>query len=135
LCDTNQGQAEVSFGVNSLETGILTGKGKNKTFTQTSVFTVGETVIIHAYVFNGDTGLPVSNATVEITISGPDTVILTSNPSDSNGVAEATWTTTTPNKKGVGGTAAGEYSATVTNVTTSGYLWDGVPTSIGFFLE
>lgn len=56
------GQAEVSIGVTQIETGKITGKGKNKTFTLTSTFTQGDPVIIRAYVIDGDTGLPVGNA-------------------------------------------------------------------------
>ena len=36
---------------------------------------------------------------------------------------------------GDGGTTPGNYTATVTNITATGYLWDEVPTSVNFTLE
>ena len=49
----------------------------------------------------------------------------TSSPSDANGVAEASWVTTAPNKRGQGGTLTGTYTVSVTGVNASGYTWDG----------
>jgi hypothetical protein len=62
-------------------------------------------------------------------------VNLTSGPSDANGVAEATWQTQKPNKKGQGGTTLGAYTTTTTNVTASGYHWDSVTTPTSFTIQ
>jgi hypothetical protein len=129
----NQGQARV--GVNQVETGLYAGNGKNKTFTPTNVFSAGDTVILRAYVVDASTGLPVANATVDVAISGPESVDLTTGSSDSAGMAEASWITTKPNKRGQGGTTPGNYTATVTNVTASGYTWDGVVSSASFTIQ
>jgi hypothetical protein len=134
LCSTpeNQGQTTPPAGVFWMETGIFTGKGKAKTYSTRETFAAGDGVVIRAYVEDGD-GLPVSNATVEITVGGPETVTLNSGPSDGDGLAEATWNTQKPNKRGQGGTAPGEYTATTTNVTATGYHWNGVTTSTAPF--
>ncbi len=125
-------------GVDQMLTGmwVTTGKGPNKTttFQEILTFNAGDAVVIQASVVDG-TGVPVADATVELTISGPETVRLTSGPSDIDGIAEATWQTTKPNKRGVGGTTPGTYTATVTNVTTACYTWDGVPTEATFTIQ
>jgi hypothetical protein len=136
LCATpeNQGQTAPAAGTSSMETGLYAGKGNNQTFSSTESFTAGDTVVIRALVADAD-GKPVSNATVEITIGGPETVTLNSNPSDAGGWAEASWQTKAPNRKGDGGTTTGSYTATTTNVTASGYHWDSVTTSTIFTLQ
>ena len=127
----NPGQARV--GVNQIETGHYTGKGKNQTFTLTDLFSAGDTVVVRAYVVDTGTGLPVANATVDMTISGPEPDILPlSGPSDNAGMVEVSWATTAPNRKGQGGTAPGSYSVTVTNVVAAGFNWDGVTTGTSF---
>ena len=131
----NQGQTTPAAGVSAMMTGIYSGKGNNKSFTAQTTFTAGETVVIRARVLDGVTGLPISNATVEIQIGGPEQVSLNSNPSDADGWAEATWSTQSPNRKGQGGTTLGTYTATVTNVTASGYHWDSVTTSATFTIQ
>ncbi len=131
----NQGQTGDPAGVSLVRTGIFTGRGKNQTFSEQNAFTPGETVVIEATVLDGVTGLPISNATVEIVIGGPETVTLNSNPSDADGLAYASWGTQAPNKKGNGGTTPGTYAATVTNVTASGYYWDGVTTNVTFTIQ
>jgi hypothetical protein len=134
----NQGQTTDPAGVDTLATGhyVTTGKGKDKvtTFEEAATFTQGDGVVIRAYVTDGS-GNPISNATVEITIGGPETTSLNSNPSDANGLAEATWNTQAPNRKGQGGTTTGSYQATVTNVTATGYHWDGVTTNTTFTIQ
>jgi hypothetical protein len=40
-------------------------------------------------------------------------------------MAEANWNTQAPNKKGQGGTATGDYTATVVGVAASNYSWNG----------
>jgi len=47
------------------------------------------------------------------------------------GVAETSWQTITPNRKGNGGTATGSHTVTTSNVTGS---WNGVATSAIFNL-
>jgi hypothetical protein len=136
LCATpqNQGQTGSDVGVTLMETGFLTGKGKNKAFTPVDTFAAGDSVIIRAQVLD-QAGNPVSNATVEITIGGPETTVLNSGPSDADGWAEATWNTQAPNRKGRGGTTPGLYTASTTSVTASGYNWDSVTTSITFTVD
>ena len=132
----NQGQARIGA---ALSTGRYetTGKGKNKviTFIMTETFSPGDEVVVHAHVTDNTTGLGVSNVVVEIAIDGPESVTLTTAPSDANGVAEAIWPTEAPNKKGVGGTTPGGYTATTTNATADGYEWDGQMTSAAFTLQ
>jgi hypothetical protein len=130
----NQGQTTDPAGVSGMMTGIYSGKGKNQTFSAQTTFNAGDAVVIRSLVVDGN-DVPISNATVEITIGGPETVTLNSNPSDADGWAEATWGTQSPNRKGQGGTAPGSYTATVTNVTASGYHWDSVTTSATFTMQ
>jgi hypothetical protein len=131
LCATpnNQGQTNPEAGVDMMEAGYWSGRGKNQQWSSSPI-PAGEAVIIRAQVLDGD-GLPVSNATVEIVIGGPETVTLNSNPSDAEGWAEATWQTKAPGNRKPG-TTPGTYTASTTNVTASGYTWDGVTTSITF---
>jgi hypothetical protein len=130
----NQGQTTDPAGVTTIQTGLWGGKGKNKTFTLTSTFAPGDAVVIRARVTDAS-GNPIANATVEVTIGGPETATLNSNPSDADGWAEATWQTQKPNKKGQGGTIPGPYTSTTTNVTASGYHWDSVTTSVHFSIQ
>jgi hypothetical protein len=133
----NQGQARV--GVGALETGRYetTGKGKDKvtTFIPTDAFRQGDGVVVRALVVDASTGLPVANATVDVALTGPETNTLLLGPSDGDGWAEATWQTESPNKRGQGGTATGNYTAAVAGVVASGYSWDGVMTSTGFTIQ
>jgi hypothetical protein len=132
---TNQGQAGPTVGVatGEMETGIYVGKGKSQTYTAKTLFNAGDTVIIRAKVKN-EAGIPVANATVEITIGGPETVTLNSNPSDAQGWAEVSWNTKAPGKRQTG-TTPGGYTASVTNVTASGYNWDQVTTQVTFTIQ
>jgi hypothetical protein len=136
LCATpqNQGQTTDEANVTVMETGLISGKGKNEQFVLTDQFATGDAIVIRALVTAVD-GTPLSNATVEIVIGGPETATLNSGPSDADGWAEATWQTQEPNKKGQGGTATGGYTATTTNVTASGYHWGGVTTSAAFSVQ
>jgi hypothetical protein len=86
-------------------------------------------------VIDESTGLPVANATVELTVDGPEPQVLSAGPSDAGGIAEATWSTRAPNKKGQGGTSPGTYTAIVTAVSAQGYTWDGTTTSVTFTLQ
>ena len=81
-----------------------------------------------------NTGQPLVNATVEVTISGPESVTLSAT-TDASGMAEIQWNTQAPNKRGQGGTATGSYTATTTSDTVAGYTWDGVERSAGFTLN
>jgi hypothetical protein len=132
---TQPGQVQ-NVGVDTLQTGkwVKSGKGKaaTTTFVLTNSFTQGDGVVIRATVLD-EAGAPVPNATVAIDITGPESHPgLTTGPSDANGIAELTWQTQAPNKRGQGGTATGSYTATTSGVTATGYTWDGVATSVGF---
>ena len=104
------------------ETGYYTGKGNNVTFVASSVFSQGDTIVIRFRVQDTN-GNPLSGVIVTTSISGPEENILNSEPSDVNGIAEIIWKTSTANRKGNGGTATGSYSALVTELTLSGYIW------------
>ena len=121
-------------GVNTTVLGAITGKGKNQTFTETSIFSQGDTVIIRSVV-KDSAGNPVADAIVTNGISGPESTTVTSLPSDANGIAEASWKTSTPNKRGAGGTAIGSYTTTTTNVEATGFNWDGAATSSSFTIQ
>ena len=114
---------------------VTSGSGKNKTttFTPTSIFKRGETVVIRSVVKNSSS-VSVANATVQLQMSGPVSTGLTS-VSDSNGLAEAKWTTSSPNKRGQGGTPLGSYTAVVTNVTAPSYQWDGKGQTVAFTIQ
>jgi hypothetical protein len=133
----NQGQADV--GVSKIETGryVTTGKGKNTvtTFELTNAFNAGDGVVIRTYVVDVSTGLPVSNATADLEMTGPEPAVFAAGPTDAAGMAEVVWQTTAPNKRGQGGTTPGTYTVTTTNVTAAGYSWDGVMTSTTFTLQ
>ncbi|MGA1865064.1 MAG: fibronectin type III domain-containing protein, partial [bacterium] len=137
LCATpnNQGQTTDPAGVDSMITGSYSGGGKTKTFTSSISFNAGASIVIRAHVIDKITGTPLANATVDIAIDGPETTTLTSGPSDSNGIAEATWNTQAPNKRGQGGTAPGAYTASTIDVKVSGYHWDSVTTSTSFKIQ
>ena len=114
-------------GVTSLKTGIYSRSGKTTIFLQQPDFFQGDEVVISAQVDDSTNGTHVSNAVVEIRITGPEPRTLTSGPSNTNGIAEARWKTSAPRRKN-SGTTPGSYTATVNNVTASGYTWDGIPT-------
>ncbi|MGD8397219.1 MAG: multiheme c-type cytochrome [Anaerolineae bacterium] len=129
---TNQGQVGSTVGVTQMEAGYWSGKGKTQIWNPSPI-PAGETVVVRALVQDGD-GLAVSNATVEITIGGPESVSLNSNPSDADGWAEASWNTKAPSKRQPG-TTPGTYTASTTNVTASGFNWDGVTTNTTFEIQ
>jgi len=135
LCAIPNNQGQARAGVSTLTTGVYAGKGKNKTFTAVTAFTLGDTVFIQALVVDSGTGLPIPNATVDIAVSGPETAALTTGPSGTDGIAEASWNTQAPNRRGNGGTTPGSYTATVSNVSASGYNWDGAATATNFTLQ
>jgi hypothetical protein len=136
LCATADAPGQTgAVGVDSVTTGVYetTGKGKNKTttFVASNTFSRGDTVVVRAVVVDSN-GLPISGATVDLSVTGPETVTLTIGQSDADGVAEASWTTSASNKHGNGGSSTGTYTATVTGVTGT---WDGVAASTTFTLN
>jgi len=133
----NSGQAKV--GVSSLATGVyqVSGKGKNQTitFTEQASFTLGDTVTIQGMVLDATTQQPLQNAVVDLILTGPESTVLTSSPSDANGLTETNWQTKAPGKRGKTGTTPGTYTVTVTRVTADGYTWDDVMTSTSFTVQ
>jgi hypothetical protein len=123
----------------SLEAGRYetTGKGKDKTttFVPSGTFVQGDTIVLRAHVIDRDTGLPLAGATVDVAISGPEGLTVTSDPSDGDGIADGAWQTSAPNRRGQGGTALGSYGAAVSNVTADGYTWDKVVETATFTIE
>jgi hypothetical protein len=117
------------------QTWVREGKGKNatQTFVETSSFAQGDAIVLQATVVD-DSGAPLAGANVSLAISGPSATTLTSSSSDANGIAEATWNTQSPNKKGAGGTATGTYTATVMGVSAGSHDWNNVATSKDFTL-
>jgi len=136
LCATPRqpGQLQTA-GVSGLETGtwVVTGKGKNatRTFVLSTEFVQGDEIVFRALITD-DSGVPVKNASFELTISGPETVAIASGTSDTTGVASATWVTQAPNHKGQGGTLTGVYSATLSALNANSYSWDEVAVQVGF---
>lgn len=139
VCATPAKSQTSLVGAAQLLTGVLTesGKGKNATvtFAAETAFRLGHTVTVRAYVADPNSGAPLPGATVTVQLSGPESHTLTSSASDTTGVADAQWTTSTPNKQGKGGTTAGSYTATVTGISLGGATWDNVATSTGFTLR
>ena len=66
--------------------------------------------------------------------TGPGTVRLTSDPSDSSGVAQGEWKTSA-GRKNRPGTAAGQYTVTVKGVTASGYAWNQQTKAVRFTIR
>jgi len=131
---TNPGQTTDPAGVSTMETGVYAGKGKTKTFTPQITFVAGDGVVIRAYVVDGVTGLPVPDATVDLLITGPESLTLITGLSDATGMAEATWNTQAPRKNNPG-TLPGNYTVEVKGITAAGYHWDGVPIRVTFTIE
>jgi len=111
-----------------------TGTKRNRVTTlfATTGFKQGEAVIFQVRVVDAISRLPVANATAEISISGPQSALVVSGLSNSEGIAEAKWQTSAPNKRGVGGTPTGAYTGALTKISAPGYLWDGVPMTKDF---
>jgi hypothetical protein len=128
------GQTTDPAGVSTVETGVITGKGKDKTFELRTLFTAGDGVVMRAYVVDGTTGLPLPDATVDLLITGPESLTLITGVSDATGMSEATWNTQAPRKNNPG-TTPGTYTVTVKGVTAAGYHWDGVTTDVTFTIQ
>jgi len=133
-----QVQPQLQVGADSISTGryVTTGTKKNKvtTFELASTFTRGEGVVFRVEIVDQDSRF-LAKATATIAITGPQPQVFTTGPSNVDGIAEATWQTSKPNKRGIGGTPTGSYTATITNVSASNYTWDGVQIHIGFSLQ
>jgi hypothetical protein len=110
-----------------------TGTKRNTvtTFVPTVDFKQGETVVFRTKIVNAN-GVAVANATAEISISGPQSTLVVSGPSNNDGIAEAKWQTSAPNKRGTGGTPTGSYKGTPTKISASGYQWDGISITSSF---
>jgi hypothetical protein len=139
LCATTRpvGQADTA-GVVSMTTGsvVVSGKGKHKTeeYAPATVFAAGDTVIVRLRVEDGaGTGVP--GATAQITVSGPDSATLASSPSGTDGVAEASWTTSAPARNGRGGTSPGSYIIELIGLDSQSHAWDGVPAEVTITIE
>ncbi|MGD8440792.1 MAG: fibronectin type III domain-containing protein [Holophagae bacterium] len=131
---TNQGQTTSPAGVSEVLTGLYTGHGQNTTFNQQGTFTAGDQVTFRATVFDSDTGLPLEGATVDLLITGPESLTVTTGQSDAAGVAEGSWNTKSGGKNRPG-TPAGSYTAAVAGVSANGYDWDGVATTVSFTIQ
>ena len=105
-------------------TGLATGQWvKSGTDQNSTTILVLSTTFVQGYniVFRGQivnvTGLPLRNASFDLNINGQESFSKTSASSDSDGMAEATWNTQAPNRKGQGGSATGAYTASVSGVS------------------
>ena len=108
---------------------------KSTTWGSTSVFTQGDKIVFRLAI-KDDKGIAAAGARVQLSISGPSSVTITSSASDTWGFAEASWQTTAPNKRSQGGTATGNtYEATITGITASGFIWDGSESTRSFTLN
>ncbi len=132
-----QAQQALPIKADSISAGKYVNTGTKRspvyTFVDATSFKQGEKVILQIQVSDGNSA-PAANATVNVSISigSSQVASLVSGPSNSSGIAEATWQTSAPNRKGTGGTAAGTYTATVTKVSKTGYEWNQVSTSTSF---
>ncbi|TXS94135.1 hypothetical protein FV139_11075 [Parahaliea maris] len=140
ICATPGASGQAIIGVlDTLQTGrwVTSGKGKNAqtTFEITDTFVAGDAVIIQGVAESGE-AVP-AGAVVRVSISDGSAVVasLESNPVDSSGGFELSWQTQAPDRKGRGGSAAGSYTATVTDVSLSDYAWDAVAVSVSFTLQ
>ena len=139
LCATPRAPGQQQFVAATItETGRWgkEGKGKSATtvFEPTSPFALGDAVVIRLRV-SDPAGNPVANATVNLALTGPEGASLVSTASDATGMAEATWQTQRPNKRGNGGTAPGAYTASVEGVSATGRTWDGSDSSTAFTVQ
>lgn len=139
VCATAGSGGTGQVGAGPVNTGRLETSGKGKGSTTVVVlattFQIGDTVVVQTTVNNQQTGGAVADATVEFTISGPESVVLVSGPSAASGLAQVQWKTSGPNKKGMGGTAPGTYQVKVTGLTAAGFSWDAVQQSATFTVQ
>ena len=109
----------------------VTSRKTGTSFVPGTSFKQGDRVVLRMLVKDTN-GSPVSGATVNLSISGPSTAA-TSAVSGSNGIAEASWPTSALNKRGVGGTPTGSYTATVNSVVGA-LPWDEISKTQNFVL-
>ncbi len=141
ICATPSTVAVIPIGVeDSLLSGRWEqqGRGKNVTnvFVVTDLFSAGDTVTVQGVVFGGE-GTP-AGAVVSLLVSdaqGIAVATLQSTAADDSGAFEVDWSTSAPNKKGVGGTAPGAYTARVTGVALDGAEWDASEVSVSFTIQ
>jgi hypothetical protein len=138
LCATPEPQQQGQAGASQLETGRYetTGQGRNRVtvFVTTATFAPGDGVVLRAVLVDAATGQPLEGVSATLAITGPETASVSTGLSTTDGVAEGTWQTSAP-RRNQPGTATGTYTATVTDVSGSGWTWDGVPTSTTFSLQ
>ncbi len=132
-CATPTGVQTAGVASGDMESGFYTGKGQKAVFNPSQVFVQGDGVVIRIRITDSG-GLPVSGASVEITIDGPESHVIVSGQSDIDGWAEATWNTKRP-KRGQAGTTQGDYVAIVTNLSSSTHNWDGFSTLTTFTIN
>jgi len=130
LCATPQSPGQTQYASAAVfETGhwVTEGKARNRypVYQASTVFAAGDEIILRIKVTD-ESGIGIGGAQASISITGPESADLLSLLTDSQGEAEATWATVRPNKKGVGGTAVGAYSAAITGLKLSTHQWDGV---------
>ena len=110
---------------------------RGTTFVPAHDFKQGKPVVFRVKVADANSGLPVANATAEIFISGGQSTLVVSGPSNIEGIAEAKWKASASNKrkwkifKG-SETQTGPYKGTLTNISALGYLWDGESRFVNF---
>ena len=126
---------EVTAGVISMQSGKWVREGKGKHATETFVFTTdfaaGDEIVFRLLVADQG-GAPLPGATVSLAISDPENTSINSGASDAEGNAEALWATQKPNKKGIGGTASGSYTATASGLSAPTHDWDGIAKEVNF---
>jgi hypothetical protein len=91
-------------------------------------------VVLRALLVDAATGQPLEGVSATLAVTGPETATVTTGLSTADGVADGTWQTSAPRRNNPG-TAIGTYTATVTDVSGSGWTWDGVPATTTFTLQ
>jgi hypothetical protein len=143
VCATPKGADQgLPAGFAGIGTGLLqkTGKGKDATTTYVpaDTFQQGDEVVIRATVSDLTTDAPLEGASVDLIVTdaaGAVVANLAGVLSDAAGVAQASWKTQAPNRKGAGGTEPGLYNAVGIKVTKDGYQWDGATVSTTFAVQ
>ncbi len=72
---------------------------RGTTFVPAHDFKQGKPVVFRVKVADANSGLPVANATAEIFISGGQSTLVVSGPSNIEGIAEAKWKASASNKR------------------------------------
>jgi hypothetical protein len=126
---------EASVAMEEIGHWVLEGRGRNKypVFQASTTFYAGDEIVVRLRVTDAN-GDGIGGAQALISITGPESVNLQASASDGQGGAEVRWPTARPNKKGIGGTATGVYTATVTGLSSATYEWDGAASTVNFSL-